>query len=59
MKNYILDFFDETKDIPVELLELKNNYKLEINNIKKDDCDHCKKKEVRKKYIKILLYYDI
>jgi hypothetical protein len=59
MKTYILDFFDDSVEIPVEYHELKNNYLLEIKEIKNDDCDQCKKKEIRKKYIKILLEYDI
>jgi hypothetical protein len=58
MKQHILYFFIEKESCPVELQELKNKYFSELKQIK-DTCDKCEIQNIRKKYLEILLKYDV
>jgi hypothetical protein len=52
---FILDFFDKEKNCRDDLKELKLEYFDEINNIDPKDCNSCKKRDIRDKYLNILL----
>jgi hypothetical protein len=58
MKQHILNFFIENAECLVELQELKNKYFSELKQIK-DTCDKCEIQNIRKKYLEILLKYDV
>ena len=58
MKTHILNFFIENEECPIDLQDFKNKYFLELKQIK-DTCDKCEIQNIRKKYLEILLKYDI
>lgn len=52
---FVLDFFEKEKDCKPELVELKNQYFKELEEISPAKCKNCERKKLRDKYLSILL----
>jgi hypothetical protein len=52
---FVLDFFEKDKECKLELIELKNQYFKDLEQISPASCKNCERKKLRDKYLDILL----